>query len=222
MPDGGSATTLAVTTTPANHGYELRLCAPRSLTHQSYQLPSSPVPTATILALGSESVEALQNLHQQLIHILNADIEDEGDRLATAVYTTPAAGGPQGRYRIAASGSSKGELLENLHAAKVMAVPERQRKVIFLFSGQGGQYAGMGAELYKTVPIFREAIDQCQELLVSWGFTAMLPFIQGVPSKTLGDASLEAEHTAMFALEYGLARMWTTWGVRPDVVLGQR
>ena len=40
--------------------------------------------------------------------------------------------------------------------------------------------------------------------------------------KTLGDASLEAEHTAMFALEYGLARMWTTWGVRPDVVLGQR
>ncbi|EPT02365.1 hypothetical protein FOMPIDRAFT_1080441, partial [Fomitopsis schrenkii] len=98
---------------------------------------------------------------------------------------------------------------------------ERPRKVIFLFSPQGGQSIGMGAALYKTVPTFRDAVDQCQALLVSWGSTEMLPFVQGAPDITQGDANLEAGHTALFTLEYSLARMWTAWGVQPDVVLGQ-
>ena len=221
MPDGGSATTVIAPPTRATQSHALKLSTPPSISPARRSIWNT-APTAAVLGLCGDSVKSLEELRQRYIRLLTADIQDEGDRLADLVYASAAPGSPQGQYRTAASGSSKAELLENLRVAKVTAVPKRPRKVIFLFSGQGGQYSGMGAELYKTVPTFREAIDQCQALLVSWGFTEMLSFIQGVPDKPQGDSNLEAEHTAMFALEYGLARMWTTWGIQPDVVLGQR
>ena len=37
--------------------------------------------------------------------------------------------------------------------------------VVFMFPGQGAQYAGMGAELYRTEPTFRAEVDRCAELL---------------------------------------------------------
>ena len=42
---------------------------------------------------------------------------------------------------------------------------EEQPKVIFLFPGQGSQYVNMGKELYEKVPLFREEMNQCLEML---------------------------------------------------------
>ena len=41
----------------------------------------------------------------------------------------------------------------------------RDPPVVFMFPGQGAQYAGMGAELYRTEPVFRKEIDTCAEML---------------------------------------------------------
>lgn len=45
--------------------------------------------------------------------------------------------------------------------------------VAFLFPGQGTQWAGMGAELYRTEPVYRREVDRCAELLEpsSWSPT---------------------------------------------------
>ena len=43
--------------------------------------------------------------------------------------------------------------------------PRLPRQVVFLFPGQGAQYVGMGRALYEEEPVFREALDQCAELL---------------------------------------------------------
>ncbi len=41
----------------------------------------------------------------------------------------------------------------------------RERRVAFMFSGQGAQYVGMGAGLYEGHQVFRRCLDACAEAL---------------------------------------------------------
>jgi acyl transferase domain-containing protein len=89
-------------------------------------------------------------------------------------------------------------------------VAQPSPRIAFLFSGQGAQHAGMAAELYSHEPVFREAIDACAAVL---GHD---------PLAGDDDWLNQTEHTqpALFAVEYGLARLWESWGVRPAAMLG--
>jgi acyl transferase domain-containing protein len=77
------------------------------------------------------------------------------------------------------------------------------RPVVFMFPGQGAQYAGMGTELYEHEPVFRRELDAARDALVRAG----LP-------------QLDEEQAALFAFEYALARLWLSWGVRPETMIG--
>jgi phthiocerol/phenolphthiocerol synthesis type-I polyketide synthase E len=46
-----------------------------------------------------------------------------------------------------------------------MVKDTRKRRVVFLYPGLGNQYAGMGASLYQSEPVFRSAVDRCAALL---------------------------------------------------------
>jgi acyl transferase domain-containing protein/acyl carrier protein len=94
------------------------------------------------------------------------------------------------------------------------------RKVAFLFAGQGSQYPGMGAPLYRQYPVFRRWIDECDRL-----FAPLLD--RSVKAMILGEAedALELQQTrytqpALFTLEYALAQLWLSFGVRPNVLIG--
>lgn len=99
-----------------------------------------------------------------------------------------------------------------------------ERPVAFMFAGQGTQYVSMALELYQTEPIFRQHVDMCCHLLEPHlGFdlrTILYPH-----EKEIKDATKQLEQTAMtqpaiFVIEYALAQLLMTWGVRPQAVIG--
>jgi phthiocerol/phenolphthiocerol synthesis type-I polyketide synthase E len=97
-----------------------------------------------------------------------------------------------------------------------------KRPIVFLFSGQGTQYASMGAELYRTEPVFRENMDKCSQLLGPiHGNQSLIDVLYG------GDAEIgelinqtELSQPVLFAFEYSMARLLESYGVKPAAVVG--
>ena len=96
------------------------------------------------------------------------------------------------------------------------ARPGNRPRLAFLFPGQGAQYAGMALGLYEREPVFRDALDACAEILDELLDRRLLSLLQA-PAST--DSPLdETRYTqpALFAVEYALAELWSSWGVPPS------
>jgi acyl transferase domain-containing protein/surfactin synthase thioesterase subunit/acyl carrier protein len=111
-------------------------------------------------------------------------------------------------------------IAEDLATTQVGVAKSENRRLAFLFSGQGSQYAGMGSELYRSHPVFRATIDRCAEALRDSLPRPLLEVLFGE-----GDAGSLIHETAftqpgLFVVQAALTDLWRSWGVVPDVVLG--
>lgn len=94
-----------------------------------------------------------------------------------------------------------------------------KRKVVWMFSGQGSQYPGMGRELYDQEPIFRESLERCDRITRPWLRVPLLEVLFD-PHLAADSADTRITHPAIFAVQYALARALLARGHTPDILLG--
>jgi phthiocerol/phenolphthiocerol synthesis type-I polyketide synthase E len=152
-------------------------------------------------------------------HLADADLADVAWTMQTGRHAFP-----QRRFVVPRDMVHAAELLAEPATRTASGAAANRPKVAFLFPGQGSQYPNMARELYEDEPVFRDQVDACSRRLVELGAPD--------PREILfpGDLDLEAAadrltqtelaQPVLFTVEYALTRLWASWGVEPDAVLG--
>lgn len=129
------------------------------------------------------------------------------------------------RFTIA---QDRAELAKNLSSPPTGAVFTRRieaafSEVVFMFPGQGSQYLNMGKDLYENEPVFAAAVDEC------------LFILKDTPQADIGGILFPADdgetsaqklkntfytQPAIFIMEYAMAKLWISWGIKPAVLTG--
>ena len=98
------------------------------------------------------------------------------------------------------------------------------RALAFLFPGDGA-HVGMARELYDTEPVFRELLDRTAGLLTHLLGLDLRAVLYPSPERQAEAEALLAGprigDLALFAVEHALARLWMSWGVMPQAMLGE-
>ncbi|MCY0992037.1 amino acid adenylation domain-containing protein [Nannocystis sp. ILAH1] len=100
----------------------------------------------------------------------------------------------------------------------------RAPEVVFLFPGGGSQRVGMGAGLYRSEPVYRDAIDRCAALFArELGGDLRALLFPPAQDRDAAAAQLRLPSwnmASVFATEYALSQLLAAWGVRPAAMIG--
>jgi acyl transferase domain-containing protein/NADPH:quinone reductase-like Zn-dependent oxidoreductase/NAD(P)-dependent dehydrogenase (short-subunit alcohol dehydrogenase family)/aryl carrier-like protein len=186
--------------------------------------PVRPANTPTLLVLSARSSKALKDLAGRYVNLLASDGAPSLHEIAARVPMARAhfservgVVAADAKEAVAAlEGFIEGASTANLVSGRTLSgtTPE----VVFLFTGQGSQYAGMGSGLYESEPVFRKALDECDRLGRPYMDVSLLEVVLGARSDLIDQTTYT--QPALFAIEYALAQMWRAWGVEPTAVMG--
>ncbi len=181
-------------------------------------------PRLSILTLSANSGAALKQASNRMAAFLRAN---PGINLADAAYSLQL-GRKAWKHRLAVVCEDAAKAATLIEGGSGVGVargqsPSAAAPIYFLFPGQGAQYVGMMRGLYDTEPCFKTALDHCADLLQP----EIGRDLRHVIFADTGDAAAATEldqtrttQPALFAVEYALARLWMSWGVEPNGMLG--
>lgn len=188
---------------------------PKTKTHSSYVLPISAKTPETLLAV----VEAYSKLFASPIKHSLDDI----------AYTASVRRMHHHELRLSLVAESKEEfqgLLEHLDlnelpsgASTGSARVHGRPRVIFVFPGQGSQWLGMGRELYRDEPAFREAIELCDRVIQREIGVSIIDQIHANEARSRSN-EIDVLQPLLFSIEVALGALWRSWGIVPDYVVG--
>jgi mycobactin polyketide synthetase MbtD len=185
----------------------------------SYQLPNRAIP----VLLSADTHELLRSEAAALLSYVTDHSEVAPQAIAGMLFRTRIAR----RHRALAMVANRDELLNTLqavidgreHTSLVCTnTPAKTRRLAYVFPGQGVQRPGMGRLFYESIPAFRAEVDRCVQ-----AFEAQL---NKSPLSYLLDEQVPAEDAAgtiqpaLFTQMVGLAAMWRSFGVTPNITIG--
>ncbi|HEX2091362.1 MAG TPA: SDR family NAD(P)-dependent oxidoreductase [Longimicrobiaceae bacterium] len=184
----------------------------------------APARDRQLLVISGQSAAAMEAATQRLVEHLKAHPEQS---LADVAYTLQVgrASFEHRRMLVCRDRDEAVSMLEALTPERVVTrsqVPVR-RPLTFMFPGQGAQYPGMGSGLYETEPVFRAEVDRCLELVqphLDFDLRALLFADTDDAEAAAAMGRTAATQPALFIVEYALARLWMSWGVKPDSMIG--
>lgn len=186
--------------------------------------PSGPSRDFQLLTLSAKTPSALDSASARLANHLQGHPEIG---LPDAAYTL-ACGRKTFPFRRVAVCSDTGDavsVLEKLDPARVFTLHrDTSSPIAFMFPGGGAQYANMGRDLYRSEETFRQQVDLCAELLRTYLSLDireyLFPTVQ--ESEPAGARIKEPRVglSALFAVEYALAKLWIHWGIHPEAFIG--
>ncbi len=178
---------------------------------------------AELLALSAQTPEALSEVVRRLLSWLKERPLSLHDVCYTAaVHRSHLA------HRLALVVRSSNELHEGLSAflrgeerpglAVSRGADGWRQPVVFVFPGQGSQWVGMGRRLMAEEPAFRAALEACDAALRQFVDWSLLELLSSEESGWM--ERIDQVQPALFAIQVALARLWRSWGVVPDMVVG--
>ena len=177
-----------------------------------------------LLALSGKSEGALGDLAERYLSWLDerADQVSSESLLADMAWT---AGVGRSHFDHRAGvvfhdAESLRERLRGLTEADRGAASRTPTRVAFAYTGQGSQWVGMGQTLYESEPVARAVLDRCEAVVLQERGTSLLDVMFGRAGGEgeLGDTAWE--QPALYALQCALTALWSSVGVRPEVVVG--
>ncbi|MEI6205660.1 MAG: type I polyketide synthase [Desulfuromonadales bacterium] len=186
--------------------------------------PLSDGRTSHLLVISASDESALLSLSSRFAAYLQSDSLPP---LAT-ICNTAVTGRNRFAYALAVAGTTPGEMAEKLTTFAgegktaglyLHSSPAANRsEPVFLFTGQGSQYPGMGRGLYDSAPTYREELDRCDALFATLLGCSIRDMMHSGSEEEL--ARTVYTQSAIFSMEYALARLWQSWGVTPSALLG--
>ncbi|MEI2583261.1 SDR family NAD(P)-dependent oxidoreductase [Scytonema sp. PRP1] len=189
------------------------------------QAPSNS--RAMLLPLSARTSEALKSVAKVTYDFLTTESSHSNASLSDICYSASLRRSHHD-HRLTLVGHSQAEMAENLQA--FLAGEKRlgmsygrqdinNSKLVFVFAGIGPQWWAMGRQLLEKEAVFRQVIEQCDELLQQYADWSLMAELTASAENSRVN-TIEVGQPLIFAVQVALAALWRSWGVLPDAIVG--